>query len=585
MQTADDIHKKGWNSVLTIDTYQYWLAHNKVDEQDKQLLRKMTEREREDAFYRTLEFGTGGMRGELGPGTNRMNVYTVRKASEGLAQFLVDKGADAAKKGVAIAYDSRHQSDVFARVVAETVGTHGIPVYLFPTPHSTPELSFAVRKLGAAAGIVITASHNPPEYNGLKVYGDDGAQLPPDPAEELITYVNAVEDELSLQPKLFAELQESGLIRMLDSAIDQAYLQMVQNVEQCQANERDSELQIVFTPLHGTAGRPVTKLLANCGYENVTTVAEQMQPDPNFSTVDLPNPEEPAAFKLAIDYGERVNADILLATDPDADRMGVCVRNDKGKFTVLTGNQTGALVLYYLLSQKKANGTLPENGILYKTIVTSPFGETIANQFGVSVEDTLTGFKFIAENIKRSEQSGQHTFLFGYEESYGYLIDPAVRDKDAIQAVLLAVEAAAYYKKQGKTLYDVLQDLYATYGHFRETLHSITRKGKEGAEEIAQILRSLRENPPTVIAGREVLFAEDYNQGTRTEIATGEVTALTLPASNVLKFYLAGGAWCCVRPSGTEPKCKFYFGVCEESSEESDSALARMTEHFMRIVQ
>lgn len=431
-----------------------WLNNESLDGDLKEQLYKLKEDEKslEELFYKNLEFGTGGMRGEIGPGTNRMNIYTVRKASEGLAQYLLSQGEESAKRGVVISYDSRHMSPEFALEVAKTVGKHGIKSYLFSELRPTPELSFAVRHLGAAAGVMVTASHNPPEYNGYKVYGDDGGQLPPKQADALTNFVNSVEDELSIEVTGKEELLANGLLQYIGEDIDQIYLG---NVAKIQLNKEivekvGEELKIVFTPLHGTANKLVQEGLKQFGFKNVTVVKEQEQPDPNFSTVKSPNPEEHAAFELAIKYGKEIDADILLGTDPDSDRLGVAVKNAEGEYQVLTGNQTGAIMLHYLLSQKAEKGLLPENGIVLKTIVTSEIGRAIAESFGIPTFDTLTGFKFIGEKIKEYEKTGKHTFLFGYEESYGYLIGDFVRDKDAVQATIFAAEVAAFYKAQEK---------------------------------------------------------------------------------------------------------------------------------------
>ncbi|MGG3047073.1 phospho-sugar mutase [Bacillus anthracis] len=562
-----------------------WLSYAELDAELKEQLENMKQDEKkiEDSFYKNLEFGTGGMRGELGAGTNRLNVYTVRKATQGLAKFIEKLGEEAKKRGVVVAYDSRHKSPEFAMEVAATLGAHGITTYVFESLRPTPVLSFAVRHLHTVSGIVLTASHNPPEYNGYKVYGEDGGQLPPKEADELISYVNAVEDELTVEVADVEQLKADGLLHMIGQEVDDAYAAELNNViinkEMVQKVGKD--LKIVFTPLHGTSNLSVRRGLAEVGFTDVTVVKEQELPDPNFSTVKSPNPEEHAAFEYAIRDGEKVGADVLIATDPDADRLGVAVRNHDGEFQVLTGNQTGALMLDYLLSQKKENGTLPENGVVLKTIVTSEIGRTIAKAYGLDTVDTLTGFKFIGEKIKQYEESGQYEFQFGYEESYGYLIRPFCRDKDAVQSVLFACEVAAYYKSQGKTLYDGLLEVFEKYGFFRENLVSLTLKGKDGAEQIQEMMATFRENPPKEVAGLTVVAVEDYKASIITSLQDGHKEEIHLPKSNVLKYQLEDGSWFCLRPSGTEPKIKFYFGVQDNSLQNSEQKLLTIKEDIM----
>ncbi|GAB6473512.1 phospho-sugar mutase [Bacillus tropicus] len=562
-----------------------WLSYAELDTELKEQLENMKQDEKkiEDSFYKNLEFGTGGMRGELGAGTNRLNVYTVRKATQGLAKFIEKLGEEAKKRGVVVAYDSRHKSPEFAMEVAATLGAHGITTYVFESLRPTPVLSFAVRHLHTVSGIVLTASHNPPEYNGYKVYGEDGGQLPPKEADELISYVNAVEDELTVEVANVEQLKADGLLHIIGQEVDDAYAAELNNViinkEMVQKVGKD--LKIVFTPLHGTSNISVRRGLEEVGFTDVTVVKEQELPDPNFSTVKSPNPEEHAAFEYAIRDGEKVGADVLIATDPDADRLGVAVRNHDGEFQVLTGNQTGALMLDYLLSQKKENGTLPENGVVLKTIVTSEIGRTIAKAYGLDTVDTLTGFKFIGEKIKQYEESGQYEFQFGYEESYGYLIRPFCRDKDAVQSVLFACEVAAYYKSQGKTLYDGLLEVFEKYGFFREDLVSLTLKGKDGAEQIQEMMATFRENPPKEVAGLTVVAVEDYKASIITSLQDGHKEEIHLPKSNVLKYQLEDGSWFCLRPSGTEPKIKFYFGVQDNSLQNSEQKLLTIKEDIM----
>jgi phosphoglucomutase len=550
----------GWKTV-----YKKWTADANLDTDLKQQLDAIAQNSAklEDCFYTNLEFGTGGMRGEIGPGTNRLNIYTIRKASEGLARYIVNAGAEAVKRGVVIAHDPRHFSAEFTLEAAKTLGAHGIKTYIFDALRPTPVLSFAVRFLNAFSGIVITASHNPPQYNGYKVYNEFGGQLPPAEADEVIRYVASVEDELSVKVGNEEELKASGLLEVVGEKVDQAYQDKVKtlslNPETIQ--KVGSDLKIVYTPLHGTSYHPIVNGLKNWGFTNVTVVKEQAEPDPEFSTVKSPNPEEHAAFKIAIDYGKKLDADLLIGTDPDSDRLGVAVKNDQGEYEVLTGNQTGAVLLNYLLTQKKEKGLLPDNGVVVKTIVTSEIGRTIAAAFGIPTIDTLTGFKFIGEKIHEYELSGKYTFLFGYEESYGYLIGSFVRDKDAVQAALFACEAAAYFKAQGKSFYDALQDVFKTYGYFEEGLESLTLKGISGKEEINSIMNDFRTQPPAEVANVPVAFIEDYKKSETTDVARGAISTIDLPVSNVLKYKLSDGSWFCLRPSGTEPKIKFYFGV------------------------
>ncbi|MBU8570253.1 phosphoglucomutase [Bacillus subtilis] len=567
-------------------SYERWKQTEHLDPELKERLIELEGNEQalEDCFYKDLEFGTGGMRGEIGAGTNRMNIYTVRKASAGFAAYISKQGEEAKKRGVVIAYDSRHKSPEFAMEAAKTLATQGIQTYVFDELRPTPELSFAVRQLNAYGGIVVTASHNPPEYNGYKVYGDDGGQLPPKEADIVIEQVNAIENELTITVDEENKLKEKGLIKIIGEDIDKVYTEKLTSISVHPELSEEVDVKVVFTPLHGTANKPVRRGLEALDYKNVTVVKEQELPDSNFSTVTSPNPEEHAAFEYAIKLGEEQNADILIATDPDADRLGIAVKNDQGKYTVLTGNQTGALLLHYLLSEKKKQGILPDNGVVLKTIVTSEIGRAVASSFGLDTIDTLTGFKFIGEKIKEYEASGQYTFQFGYEESYGYLIGDFARDKDAIQAALLAVEVCAFYKKQGMSLYEALINLFNEYGFYREGLKSLTLKGKQGAEQIEAILASFRQNPPQKMAGKQVVTAEDYAVSKRTLLTENKEEAIDLPKSNVLKYFLEDGSWFCLRPSGTEPKVKFYFAVKGSSLEDSEQRLAALSEDVMKTV-
>lgn len=554
------------------DVYKKWISDVHLDQQLRDQLEQMASdpAKLEDCFYKNLEFGTGGMRGEIGPGTNRLNIYTIRKASEGLARYIVSAGSDAVQRGVVIAHDPRHFSAEFTLEAAKTLGAHGIKTYIFNSLRPTPVLSFAVRYLHAFSGIVITASHNPPQYNGYKVYNDLGGQLPPKEADEVIQFVASVEDELTVSVGDEAQLKADGLLEVVGETVDKAYQESLKTLSLNPAiiEKVGSDLKIVFTPLHGSSYHPVVNGLKNWGFKNVTVVSEQKDPDPEFSTVKSPNPEEHAAFKIAIEYGKRLDADILLGTDPDSDRLGVAVKNDAGDYVVLTGNQTGAVLLDYLLSQKKAQGTLPDNGIVVKTIVTSEIGRTIAAAYDIPTIDTLTGFKFIGEKIHEFEESGAHTFLFGYEESYGYLLGSFVRDKDAVQAAVFAAEVAAYYKEKGQSFYDGLQAVFKKYGYFKEGLESLTLKGIQGTKQIEAIMDNFRNNPPAEVSGVGVAVIEDYELSQTTTVKTGTVSAITLPKSNVLKYKLEDGSWFCLRPSGTEPKIKFYFGI--KGSDEKD---------------
>ncbi|WP_391557686.1 phospho-sugar mutase [Robertmurraya sp.] len=560
-----------------------WNQFDMLPEELKGQLQKLSDVELEDAFYKNLEFGTGGMRGEIGVGTNRMNIFTVRKASAGLATYIEEFGQEAKDRGVVIAYDSRHKSSEFAMEAAKTLATKGIQAYVFDELRPTPELSFAVRHLNAFSGIVITASHNPPEYNGYKVYGPDGGQLPLEGADKVIEKVDAISNELTIEVRDEQELKEQGLIKMIGADVDQAYLEKLVTISENPDLAKETDLQVVFTPLHGTANKPVRSGLKAFGYENVTVVKEQELPDPQFSTVKSPNPEEHAAFELAIEAGKKVNADLLIATDPDADRLGIAVKNEKGEYEILTGNQTGALLLHYLLENKKAKGTLEENALVLKTIVTSELGATIAASYGVPTLDVLTGFKFIAEKINEYDSTNKHSFLFGYEESYGYLIGDFARDKDAIQASLLATEVCAYYKKQGKSLYEALLMIFDKYGYYQEGLRSLTLKGKSGAETINKTLESFRAEPLEELNGLKVTKTEDYLTSTRYE--GGSEESIDLPASNVLKYFFEDGSWVCLRPSGTEPKIKFYFGVKGSSLTESKEKLKSIEDAFMQTVE
>ncbi len=546
-----------------------------IDAETKAELAGLSGQEKEiaDRFYRNLEFGTGGLRGVIGAGTNRMNIYTVGKATQGFANWLLQQNES---PSVVIAHDSRRMSPEFSLGAALVLAGNGIKTYLFRSLRSTPQLSYSVRSLGATGGIVITASHNPPEYNGYKAYGADGCQLIPEDAEQVIAAIAKIEGLGEVKRLTQEEAEAQGLLVWLDEKADQSYVETVVgeslNRELLQG-ELGETFGVVFTPLHGTGNIPVREVLKGAGFRNVHIVAEQEQPDGNFSTVKSPNPEEREAFTLAIELAKKVNADIIIGTDPDADRMGAVVKNNEGEYVVLTGNQSGAIMVHYKLSMLRERGLLPDNGVVVKTIVTSEMGADIARSFGAEVENTLTGFKYIGEKMTRYEQTGERTFLFGYEESYGYLSGTYARDKDAIVASLLICEAAAYYRSQGKTLYDVLLELYAEFGSYLEGLESRTLKGIDGVQQIGAIMNDWRESPPTEIGGVKVTEVLDYSAGLD-----------GLRPENVLKYRCADGSWFCLRPSGTEPKIKVYFAVKQDTPESAVTALGALKEAVMSRV-
>ncbi|MFO8069732.1 MAG: phospho-sugar mutase [Alkalibacterium sp.] len=548
-------------------TYQTWLNHSSLDASLKQDLEKNKEEESvlEDAFYTSLEFGTAGMRGIIGAGTNRMNIYTVRQATEGLALFIEKQGNKMKERGVVIAYDSRHMSKEFAMESALTLAAHGIKAYVFEELRPTPELSFAVRYLKAAAGIVITASHNPPEYNGYKVYGDDGGQLPPKEADDLTTYVRSVTDILSIDVLDREQAEKEGLLEIIGKDVDRYYLEALKTVtiDQDLIDRQGRELKIVFTPLHGTGQMLGEKALKQIGFRNVFFVEEQSKPDPDFSTVKSPNPEDPKAFTLAIEKGIEVDADVLIATDPDADRLGLAVKTAKGHYEVLSGNQIAALMVEYIFKAHSLKESLPKNSVMLKSIVSSDLPTVIADKYGVETINVLTGFKFIAEKIKQFEADHSKIFMYGFEESYGYLIQPFVRDKDAIQALVMVAEMTAYYKEQGYSLFDAIHEIYHEHGHFEEKTISVKMDGMEGTEKINEIMRNLRSQSPSRIGDIKVTKFEDFK--TQTRIMSSSKETIDLPKANVLKYTLADSSWIAVRPSGTEPKIKFYISACDES--------------------
>lgn len=568
-------------------TYHMWQDFTDLDAEMKEDLDRMADDEEalEDAFYQPLKFGTAGMRGVIGAGINRMNIYTVRQATEGLAQLITSYGEEAKQRGVAIAYDSRHYSPEFALEAAKTLGAHGIKAYLFSSLRPTPELSFAVRELHAISGIMVTASHNPPEYNGYKVYGEDGGQMPPEAADQLTEYVTAIESPLTIEVADEEELKAQELLEIIDEAVDAKYLEAVKGVTvrpEIIAEQADN-LKIVYTPLHGTGQMLVERTLANAGFKHPIFVDEQKEPDANFSTVQSPNPEESGAFEVAEKYGRAYDADLLIATDPDADRMGASVRRPDGSYQVITGNQIAALMTHYILTAKQSQNDLPTDGVIMKSIVSSEMAATIAKDFDIETIDVLTGFKFIAEKIHQFEQDHSHTFLFGFEESYGYLVEPFVRDKDAVQATVLLAEVAAYYQAQGQTIYDGLQQLYATYGYFLERTVSIKMDGQSGQAKIKALMDDLRANPLTQLAETSVVMSEDYDSLERRH-DNGDVEKMAFDQANVLKYYLADNSWFAIRPSGTEPKIKCYVGVVSDTADESRAKVDRYEEAIAQLL-
>ncbi len=541
--------------------FDLWYNHPNLDGKLKLQMATMSEQEKNDAFYTNIAFGTAGMRGVLGPGTNRMNIHTLRKANTGFAQYIVSQGQEAMSRGVAIGYDNRHMSQEFAQDCAELLATYDIPSFVFESLRPTPELSFAVRHLNCFGGIMITASHNPKEYNGYKLYDEKGCQLVPHLAEQVISRVNAIEDELQIQVNPTEKQKE--LIKVIGQEIDELYYQEVLKI-QFQPNIK-KEIKIVFSPEHGTSAIPVQEIYQRTGYHCIP-VESQCSPDPDFSNTPTPNPEDPRAYEAALSLAEQEKADIVLVCDPDADRMGVGVYH-KGDYHLLTGNQSGALLIEYILSQLNKQNKLSKNSIIFNTVVTGDLGEKIAQHYGVEVEKTLTGFKFIGEKIAKYEETHEKEYVFGYEESYGSLISPFVRDKDAPQACLLLAEAAAVYKEEGKTLMDVLNDLYQLHGYYDESQFSVLLEGEDGAKRIQEILSQLRQNPMEELNGVKVVGWEDYGQ--LQQLINGETLPLEgFVASDVLKYYLEDGSWIAVRPSGTEPKCKFYFCVKGENRTE-----------------
>ena len=557
------------------ENFKKWLDFAELPDYLRKELEGMDEKTKEDAFYTNLEFGTAGMRGLIGAGTNRINIYVVRQATEGLARLIEEKGDEFKKRGVAIAYDSRHFSPEFAFESAAVLAKHGIKSYVFESLRPTPELSFAVRHLGTFAGIMITASHNPAPFNGYKVYGEDGGQMPPHDADALTDYIRAIENPFAIEVADVEAEKASGLIEVIGDAIDAEYLKEVKdvNINQKLIDEYGKDMKIVYTPLHGTGEMLARRALAQAGFDSVQVVEAQATPDPDFSTVKSPNPESQAAFALAEELGRKVGADVLVATDPDADRVGVEVLQKDGSYLNLSGNQIGAIMAKYILEAHKSAGTLPANAALCKSIVSTDLVTKIAESYGATMFNVLTGFKFIAEKIQEFEEKHSHTYMMGFEESFGYLIKPFVRDKDAIQAVLVVAELAAYYRSRGLTLADGIEEIYKEYGYFAEKTISVTLSGVDGAEQIKAIMAKFRNNAPKEWNATAITVVEDFKTQTATA-ADGTVTNLTTPPSDVLKYTLADGSWIAVRPSGTEPKIKFYIAVVGDSNEDAQAKIA-----------
>ena len=568
------------------DNFKKWLDYAELPDYLRQDLNSMDEKTKEDAFYTNLEFGTAGMRGLIGAGTNRINIYVVRQATEGLARLIEEKGDEFKKRGVAIAYDSRHFSPEFAFESAAVLAKHGIKSYVFESLRPTPELSFAVRHLGTFAGIMITASHNPAPFNGYKVYGEDGGQMPPHDADALTDYIRAIENPFAIEVADVEVEKASGLIEVIGDAIDAEYLKEVKdvNINQKLIDEYGKDMKIVYTPLHGTGEMLARRALAQAGFDSVEVVEAQAVADPDFSTVKSPNPESQAAFALAEELGHKVGADVLVATDPDADRVGVEVLQKDGSYLNLSGNQIGAIMAKYILEAHKSAGTLPANAALCKSIVSTDLVTKIAESYGATMFNVLTGFKFIAEKIQEFEEKHNHTYMMGFEESFGYLIKPFVRDKDAIQAVLVVAELAAYYRSRGLTLADGIEEIYKEYGYYAEKTISVTLSGVDGAEQIKAIMAKFRNNAPKEWNTTAITVVEDFKAQTATA-ADGTVTNLTTPPSDVLKYTLADGSWIAVRPSGTEPKIKFYIAVVGESNEDSQAKIANIEAEINAFVK
>ncbi len=559
-----------------LENYEKWCSDTYFDEKTREELKalKGNDAEIEDRFYRQLEFGTGGLRGVIGAGTNRMNIYTVRQATQGLANYILSQNGQ--EKGVAIAFDSRIMSPEFAKEAALCLNANGIKAYLFESLRPTPELSFAVRQLGCIAGIVITASHNPREYNGYKVYWEDGAQITPPHDKNILAEVAKVTDFSMVKTMEEKEAREKGFLAAIGPEIDDLYMEELkkQSIHPEVIKDMAKDIKIVYTPLHGTGNLPVRRVLKELGFENVYVVPEQEKPDGNFPTVAYPNPESPKAFELALKLAKEKDADIVLATDPDADRLGVYCKDTKsGEYVTFTGNMSGMLIAEYILRERTSTNTMPENPALVETIVTTDMAKAIAKAYGVTLIEVLTGFKYIGEQIKWFEETGNHNYVFGLEESYGCLAGTYARDKDACVAVMMLCEVASWYKAKNMTLWDAMLQMYEKYGYYKEGLETMTLKGKDGAKQINDMMTKMRENPPKELAGLKVLAVRDYKEDTRKDLSTGEMTKTGLPSSNVLYYELSNNSWCCVRPSGTEPKIKFYFGVVGENLQDGEAKL------------
>ena len=571
-----------------MDEYRFWREDSYFDQKTKDELAAIegNEKEIEDRFYKELEFGTGGLRGVIGAGTNRMNIYTVRKATQGLANYIIKQGGE--KKGVAIAYDSRYMSPEFADEAALCLAANGIRAYVFDELRPTPELSFALRTLGCISGIVVTASHNPPEYNGYKVYWEDGAQVTSPKDKEIIAEVKAVTDYHTVKTMSKEEAMKEGLYQVIGSEIDDAYMVELkkQIIHPEVIQEMADDIRIVYTPFHGTGNKPVRRVLSELGFKHVYVVPEQELPDPAFTTLDYPNPEDPKAFTLALKLAKEKNADIVMATDPDADRLGIYALDTKtGEYVPFTGNMSGMLIAEYILRERTATGTMPENPAMVKTIVTTNMADPIAADYNVKLIEVLTGFKYIGEQIKLFEQTGSNNYVFGLEESYGCLAGTHARDKDAVVAVMCLCEVAAWCKKHGKTLWDQMVELYEKYGYYKESLYTITLKGIDGSRQIAEMMDKLRKNPPTHFGDLQVTRIRDYASGVMKELATGKESPTGLPESNVLYFDLTNDSWCCARPSGTEPKIKFYMGVKGTSLEDAQEKNEKLTEELKAVIE
>lgn len=573
----------------SMQTYKFWLENEYFDKDTKEELKAIENdpKEIEERFYRDLEFGTGGLRGIIDAGTNRINIYTVRKASQGLANYIAKQGEAARKRGIAIAYDSRFKSPEFSLEAAKVFAGNGIKAYLFDELRPTPELSFAVRYFGAIAGIVVTASHNPKEYNGYKVYGEDGGQLPLDASTAVLEEINRITDITKVNVVEKDQAIQEGLLQIVGKEVDDAYIAKLKTLTinpDIAAKVGDS-FKIIYTPIHGTGNKPVRRILDEIGFKNVIVVKEQEKPDPAFSTVKSPNPEEKDAFKIAIELAKKENVDLIIGSDPDCDRVGVVVRNAEGEYVVLTGNQTGCLLLEYILSQKKEKGALPSNGFVVKTIVTTELSRAIAKHYDIELVEVLTGFKFIGEQIKLQDEFGSKKYLFGFEESYGYLAGTFVRDKDGVVASMLIAEMAAYYRSRNMSLYEGLQEIFQKYGYSLEGINSFTLAGKEGVERIKGAMEKLRMDKPQNFNGSEVAAVRDYLVGERVDFTVGEKSALTLPESDVLYFEMKDGSWFCIRPSGTEPKIKIYYGVSADTFNNADSKLKVLQENVLSMVK